>query len=435
MASSARRIGILAGGGSLPREIADSAAARGAKVQIVAIDGEADADFGAFPVERVNWGQIGRMLGAFKRAGASDLVIVGRVRRPDLFRLKPDWGLIRSLPAIFRVVAAGGDDDVLRRVIRFFEGYGFRVVGPQSVAPELIIGAGAFAGLAPSPEDERDIKAGFDVVRALGPYDVGQAVVVTGGLVEAVEGADGTDAMLARIAQARRERGQDSKARRGVLVKLPKPSQELRIDLPVIGPETVTRAAEAGLSGIAVLAGHVLAVHRGELIERAKSAAIFVEGVPAGPEAATPSQRRPRTAQADPSEFTRLGSRSPDERSATDARKGGEVLHVLQPSVQSRLVVVIRGHVLAVEAGEGVRSLLQRAAGLRQWGSARVGRRAGVAVFAQAPDLDPEAVAKIASAGIAGIAILGAEKRQLAPGIMEAIEDAKLFLVGVTARH
>ena len=139
MSVAQRAIGILAGGGSLPREIAEHVTARGERVHIVAIAGEVDDDLAPFPVTTVGWGQIGGMVRALKDAGCSDLVIVGSVRRPDLAALRPDLGFIRSLPAILRIVAAGGDDSVLTRVVRFFEQKGFAVGVEADVFVGLVV--------------------------------------------------------------------------------------------------------------------------------------------------------------------------------------------------------------------------------------------------------------------------------------------------------
>ena len=123
-----------------------------------------------------------------------------------------------------------------------------------------------------------DIARGFDVVRALGPFDVGQAVVVTQGRLEAIEGAENTDAMLARLALQRRLPEGGVGPRRGVLVKRPKPRQEMRVDMPAIGPGTVTRALEAGLRGVAVLAKGAIALGREELARSADAGGLFIEG-------------------------------------------------------------------------------------------------------------------------------------------------------------
>ena len=144
--------------------------------------------------------------------GVRELVIIGRVRRPDLLRLRPDLGLLRALPTIFRLVRAGGDDGVLRGVIRFFEAKGFAVVSPAEVAPEILVGRGSLGRIAPTPSDLADIELGRDVVhrRSLRHRPGGRRC---GGRVVAIEGAEGTDAMLRRLAR-RRSGGQPPRAGR-----------------------------------------------------------------------------------------------------------------------------------------------------------------------------------------------------------------------------
>jgi len=394
MSVAHRVVGILAGRGSLPREIAEQITARGDDIHIVAIAGEVDDDLTRFPVTTVGWGQIGGMVRALKEAGCTDLVIIGSVRRPDLAALRPDLGFILNLPAILRIIAAGGDDSVLSRVVRFFEQKGFTVVSPASVAPELLVGKGPLGGLAASASQEQDVALGLSVVRALGAYDVGQAVIVAGGRVAAIEGAEGTDAMVERS-------GQNGMQARGVLVKRPKPGQELRVDLPTIGPATIARAAEAGLAGIAVLAGGALAAERATLIRHANDAGLFVQGFEDVPTGRGERLHTPHDWQLD--DIGTLASRRPQR---ADLFKGAAVLSALAPLVPSKGVVVANHHVLAVEAGEGVASLLERAGGLRQWGRRRSPRRMGVAVLAQEAALATVA-ANAADAGLAGLALIG----------------------------
>jgi UDP-2,3-diacylglucosamine hydrolase len=215
MAAAHRATGILAGGGGLPLEIAQCINARGQPVHIVALDGEADADFTPFPVTRVNWGQVGAMVKALKAAGCEDLVIVGKVRRPDPSKVRPDTGFFLAAAHILKVLASGGDDGVLRAVLKFFETKGLHVIGAAEAAPELVIGPGALGACKPSSLALEDIALGFKAVEALGPHDVGQGVVVCDGALEAVEAAEGTDAMLDRVAKNRSTSGR----RGGVLVK------------------------------------------------------------------------------------------------------------------------------------------------------------------------------------------------------------------------
>lgn len=419
MSETVRRLGILAGGGVLPREIADSAARRGIPVSIVAIEGESDADFGAYPLTRVNWGQIGAMIRALKSARVTDLVIVGRVQRPELGGLKPDLGFFRYLPKIVKIVAAGGDDGVLRRVVRFFEEQGLRVIGPAEAAPELVIGSGPIGVARSSAADQADIEKGFELVRALGVYDIGQSVIVAGGRIEAIEGVEGTDRMIARAARSRTERG--TTAGGGVLVKRSKPGQDLRVDMPTIGPATVTGAHEAGLAGIAVEAGKVLVAERDVTLGRADAAPIFVEGVSDGKGEEAPTSRFSPRDFAKP--FRQLGRIAPEDHAAHDAIKGLATLAALGSFGCGRVVVVVRNHVLAVEAGEeGVDATLARAAALRQWASI-TRRRRGVAVIKDLHDLTPAVIEAVASTGYAGIAIANArrgEDREIDRQIAEA---------------
>jgi len=400
-------VGILAGGGGLPREIAEQVVARGGAVHIVAIAGEGGDDLSAFPLTTVGWGKIGAMVRALKDAGCRQLVIVGSVTRPDLAALRPDMGFVRNLPAILRIIAAGGDDSVLSRVVRFFEAQGFEVVGPAQVVPELLVGEGPIGRVAATPEDAADVALGFDIIRTLGPFDVGQAVVVAGGAVEAIEGAEGTDAMLQRVAAQRRASAASGSARRGVLVKRPKPGQELRVDLPAIGPDTVQRAVEARLAGIAVLAGGALAAARERLVTDADAGGIFVQGF---------GDQRTQARARVPAEWrcVRLGNRAASARQGTDAGKGADLLEALAPLAVSRGAVVDRGHVLAVEGGEGIAALLERAGSLRQWGRRRWARSSGVAVLREAADLVPS-IADAAAAGLAGLVAIGVPLAAPAP--------------------
>jgi DUF1009 family protein len=269
-------LGIIAGRGPLPCVVAASAAARGLPLHIVAIRGEAREEIERFPHTWVKWGEIGKMFGALDKNGCGDLVIIGGVNRPDFSNVKFDLGAIKTLPFILSL-GKGGDDHVLSRVVRFFETKGYRVHGAGDVAPELLAGEGVLGDKAPSAEDQADIETAFRVVSALGRLDVGQAAVVARGHVLAVEAAEGTDAMLARCAELR-ELGKTRRDRAGVMVKAPKPGQEERVDLPTIGPETMLKAAAAGLAGVAVAAGRVLLAERAATIEAANQHGLFLVG-------------------------------------------------------------------------------------------------------------------------------------------------------------
>lgn len=268
-------LAIIAGGGQLPFVVAESARARGLPVHIFGIRGEADVAVETFPHTWVKWGELGKLFATCEKIGCSDLVIIGRVTRPDFANVKFDFGAVKALPFIFSL-GRGGDDQVLSSIVRFFEGKGFRVHGAGDMAPELLVGEGIIGKKKPTPEELADVEIGEKVVRELGRLDVGQAAVVAKGYVLAVEAAEGTDAMLDRCAELRKS-GR-ARGRTGVLVKGPKPGQEERIDMPTIGPATVQKAAAAGLAGIAVAGGRVLMAERAATIDAADQNDIFLLG-------------------------------------------------------------------------------------------------------------------------------------------------------------
>jgi DUF1009 family protein len=269
-------LGIIAGRGPLPCAIADAAAARNLPIHVIGIRGEASEDIGRFSHTWMKWGEVGKLFGALKEHGCTDLIIIGGVNRPDFENVRFDLGAIKTLPFLLSL-AKGGDEYLLSRIVRFFEDQGYRVHGAGDILPELLVPEGTLTKEAPTTEDFEDITLAFDVVQTMGKLDIGQAAVVAKGHVLAVEAAEGTDAMLARCAEIKSQ-GRSHGARCGVLVKAPKPGQEERIDMPTIGPETVRRVAAAGLAGIAVAAGHTLLAERMVTLKLADAGKLFVFG-------------------------------------------------------------------------------------------------------------------------------------------------------------
>ena len=155
------------------------------------------------------------------------------------------------------------------------------MVGIRDVAPDLLMPEGCLTRAVPDESAAADIAIGREVLRALGPYDIGQATVVIDGHVVGVEDIEGTDGLLTRVARLRNEGRIRAKAGRGVLVKVPKSRQDLRFDLPTIGPRTVEGAAAARLAGIAALAGNTIVAEPQAMIETADAAGVFVTGLPA----------------------------------------------------------------------------------------------------------------------------------------------------------
>jgi|SRR5579871_883706 len=278
MAGQPNTLGIIAGAGELPLAIARASEADGRSVFVVALDGmAAAADVAAFPHAFVSLGELGKAIRILRDAGCSEVAFAGKVSRPEFSKLKVD---VKGALALPRVIAAAtkGDDALLRALVGIIEGEGFRVVGSTDAAATLAAPSGAIGRLKPTTEQERDIRQAVRVVGAIGALDIGQAAVVCEGLVLAVEAAEGTDAMLQRVAglpAALRGTGEN---RKGVLVKSVKPEQERRVDLPVIGIRTVELAAAAGLAGIAVEAGAALIVNRARVAEEADRRGLFVIG-------------------------------------------------------------------------------------------------------------------------------------------------------------
>lgn len=271
-------LGILAGNGALPLHIAKRTIAAGRPVFIVGIDGTADPEIEQYDHVWVKWGQVSKLFGELKKAKVQELVIIGGVRRPKLENLHFDFGLIRNLPFVLSLTM-GGDDTVLSSVVKFVEDHDLKIVGAHQVAPELTAPEGVITRKKPDKTDIIDIKKGIRTVLDLGSMDIGQGAVVARDYVLCVEAAEGTDQMLDR-ARGLRQWGQKWFGRRfGVLVKLPKPNQELRIDMPAIGPRTVELVAEAGLNGICIAAGHVLISDREKTIDLANKTGTFIIGV------------------------------------------------------------------------------------------------------------------------------------------------------------
>ncbi|HEV7369075.1 LpxI family protein [Arenibaculum sp.] len=268
----AAKLGIVAGGGDLPFRLIEACRAAGRPFFVLALDGHADDGVCAgVPHARVRLGAAGQALDALRDAGVTEIVLAGRVRRPSLAELRPDWRATRLFAKLG--MRALGDDGLLRAVTAELEREGFRIVGAQDVFAALLTPPGPVGGLTPDAEAERDIARGVEVARMLGALDVGQAVVVQQGIVLGVEAVEGTDALIERCGPLRRG------GAGGVLVKIRKPTQDLRFDLPTVGPATVEAVARAGLAGVAVEAGATLMLDREAVAAVADRLGVFVVGL------------------------------------------------------------------------------------------------------------------------------------------------------------
>lgn len=272
--TQSKPIGLIAGGGLMPVEVAASIVRRGGHVHVVNVNGGAHPGLADYPATVVHWSALGQALKALERAHVRDIIFLGTFARPELSTARWDWAFVKALPEVIRLLRQGGDDALLRALIGIFEKRGLRVVGVGDVAPDLLAGNGTLTARTPSPDHERDIGIGFALIDRLGQHDIGQAAVVSDGRIIAIEAAEGTDQMLARVAGLRGAAG----ATGGVLIKRAKPSQDRRVDLPAIGPGTVRNAKAAGLSGIAVASDDVLIAERDDVVSEADRAGLFVCG-------------------------------------------------------------------------------------------------------------------------------------------------------------
>lgn len=274
--SMTKKLGIIAGGGSIPRRLIEHCQAQGRDFFVLAIEGNASKDLVSqdIPHMWMRLGQAGSGFKKFKEEGVEEVVMIGTIKRPTFHDLIPDF----RTTAFFAKIGmkALGDDGLLRAVIKEIEGEGMIVRGIQEVMPDILVKEGVLGKHKPDKQAMADIRRGIDVALALGELDVGQSVIVQQGLVLGVEGIEGTDELIRRCGEYRR------KGAGGVLVKLRKPQQDMRIDLPTIGTRSVLRAKESGLRGIAVHAGNGLIVDEAEMIKTADKEGLFIIGVNPG---------------------------------------------------------------------------------------------------------------------------------------------------------
>ena len=270
------KLGIVAGGGRLPVHLIDACKAKERSHFVLALEGHADpAAFPDAPQAWIRLGEGGRGIELLHHEDVEELVFAGKVRRPGLAELRPDMRTARFFARLGR--AWIGDDSLLSALVREMEKEGFRVVAPEDLLGQFLATDGAYGRLTPDHAAQDDIARGIAVAAALGSLDVGQAVIVQERIVLGVEGAEGTDGLIERCGPLHRA------GPGGVLVKLCKRHQERRIDLPAIGPATVTAAAKSGLRGIAIETGGALVFEPDEVSRIADAAGLFVVGITVPP--------------------------------------------------------------------------------------------------------------------------------------------------------
>ena len=273
MDNSIKKLGIIAGGGELPKVLIEHCQKQGREFFVLAIEGNADKEHIAkdIPQKWIRIGQAGTGFKIFKDEKVKEVVMIGTIKRPSFFDLVPD---LRTAAFFAKIGAKSlGDDGILRALVKEIESEGMIVRGIHEVLPELLIKEGVLGKIKPSKQAKEDLKRAVEVATVLGKLDVGQAVVVQQGLVLGVEGIEGTAELIRRCKNYKR------KGSGGVLVKIRKPQQDMRVDLPTIGDKTILSAHEAGLEGVALHAGNGLIVNEKEAIKLADKLGLFVMGV------------------------------------------------------------------------------------------------------------------------------------------------------------
>ena len=277
---TAEPVAIICGGGSLPFAVAEAALRRGRHPVMFPIRGFADpAAFERYKHHWIALGQFGRMCRLAAAERCRDVVLIGNLIRPSLREIRLDWETLRLMPRIAKLFR-GGDNRLLSGVGQIFEQHGFRLLGAHELAPEILVTEGLVGNRPPGKRDEADIATAVAVLSALGPFDIGQSAVVADGHVLALEAEEGTDAMLARVAQLRRTGRIRYPVGVGVLVKAPKPQQDRRLDLPSVGPQTIAGVIRAGLAGLAVVAGATIIAEPKVVAATVNRGKIFMTGIP-----------------------------------------------------------------------------------------------------------------------------------------------------------
>jgi len=270
---------ILAGAGRLPALLADELQRSRRPFRILAFRGFAERDVRQRADAVVDLLDVSRALAAIGRWGATLVTLAGAVSRPNPSAALGAFAYFRNRRELDDILSAG-DDHLLRGVVRLMEGRGLGVVGVGDLAPGLLARAGAYGRIEPKPDDMASIAMGLSLLRDLSPYDVGQATVVAASRVIAVEGPEGTDRMLDRVARFSSRWPLRRRATvAGVLVKTAKRGQDTRVDLPAVGPRTIERAARAGLQGVAIGAGDTLVLDEPATIRMADRLGLYLIGV------------------------------------------------------------------------------------------------------------------------------------------------------------
>lgn len=272
------KLALIAGGGQLPVEVAEHLFRVGRPYTVIRIHGLSDAALDSHTGHTLGLGDFTRLFEILATEQCKAVTMCGYVQRPDFNTLDQGQSNTQALSAI-QQAGRGGDDSLLRQVAKVIAAQGYHIEGAHEANPDLLIAAGLQAGPDPSPEAMEDAQEALRIASAIGSLDIGQAVVVAGRVTLAVEAQEGTQALLGRIPTLPANVRGSLVNRKGVLAKLPKPIQDLRLDMPTIGISTVEDAAAAGLSGIVGRQNHLLIVDKPAVFAKAAELGLFIYGL------------------------------------------------------------------------------------------------------------------------------------------------------------
>ncbi|WP_134499602.1 LpxI family protein [Microvirga pakistanensis] len=277
--ASSGPVAIVAGDGRLPIQVIEHLERTGQDYRVLAFRGFAARELRRKAHAHVDLLDLKTILSTLDGWKPHAVSLVGAVRRPGFSALLGAYSALRNMQEVKEVIARG-DDQVLRGAVMLIEERGHRVVGAHELAPDLVASLSLSGSRQPGDDDQRAIAMGLDLLASLSAFDIGQGAVIARNHVLAIEGPEGTDRMLRRVGHLRQSWfGLRRRKEGGVLIKAAKRGQDLRVDMPTIGPRTVAEAARVGLSGIAVGAGSTFVLEQEETLRLADRLGLFLVAV------------------------------------------------------------------------------------------------------------------------------------------------------------
>ena len=268
-----KKLGIVAGRGQLPLQVIKACQEKKRPFYVLALKEHAEPELYGddLPISWIRLGDVGKAIKIAHDNGVEEIVMIGAVRRPSFSEIRPDWRGVKFFAKAG--LKALGDDGILKAAIDEIEKEGFSVIGAHEVLDNALSTFGLYGKVKPDKQALKDIAKGYQIAKVLGQADVGQSVVIADGLVLGVEAIEGTDALIMRSTSLARSKVKP------VLVKVKKPTQETRADLPTIGTQTIINAYSAGFAGIAIEAGSTFVVDKADVVKKADELGLFVLGI------------------------------------------------------------------------------------------------------------------------------------------------------------